>query len=382
MAEKCKQCGGRMLYIPNSFVVKCDHCSYEELFDFEANNSTTKHSLQELTQSTNVQYKIIKCDSCGAEILASIFLASQCPYCGNTFFDKNYFNKLEQPIDGIIPFKISKNQLYNKIKKWKKSLFLTPNSFKKQIQQITFFKGTYIPYWIIHSKTDISYKAQCGINTLMSKKTKWHNEEGKITTTLNNLALLGTTSVPEYFEDKTLPKFDDIIAEPFNNRWIFSDIVPLNEYFTYGFSCELPTLTIQQTLNKQEKKIRYELEQKVIKKLEKSGCDVAYINKLSYQHKELFYQLVLLPVWIASYRYKNRVYQILINGQTGEVVGNRPISKVKVFFLWLLVFCFIIYIGFIISLENYFLWAIHAAIIGIALYLKDKKDKSEHGNKL
>lgn len=158
MAEKCKQCGGRMVYIPNSLIVKCDHCSYEEFFNSEANSSITKHSFQEHDQSANVQYRIIKCVSCGAQILDSMFLVDKCPYCGTTFFDKNYFNKSEQSIDGIIPFKISKNQLFDKIKKWKKSLYLTPNSFKKQLQQIAIFKGTYIPYWIIHSKTDIAIK--------------------------------------------------------------------------------------------------------------------------------------------------------------------------------------------------------------------------------
>ena len=42
---------------------------------------------------------------------------------------------------------------------------------------------------------------------------------------------------------------------------------------------------------------------------------------------------VLLPIWIASFRYQDKPYQFLVNGQTGEVVGKAPWSFWKIFFL-------------------------------------------------
>src|SRR5208282_1311539 len=39
---------------------------------------------------------------------------------------------------------------------------------------------------------------------------------------------------------------------------------------------------------------------------------------------------VLLPVWIAAYRYNGEVYRFLVNGQTGEVVGVAPWSIPKI----------------------------------------------------
>ena len=32
----------------------------------------------------------------------------------------------------------------------------------------------------------------------------------------------------------------------------------------------------------------------------------------------------MLPVWIATYRFENKVFRLLVNGQTGEVVGETP----------------------------------------------------------
>jgi hypothetical protein len=49
------------------------------------------------------------------------------------------------------------------------------------------------------------------------------------------------------------------------------------------------------------------------------------------------YKHVLFPVWIASYRYRDKVYHFLINGQTGEVQGQAPISWIKVALVVILV---------------------------------------------
>jgi hypothetical protein len=54
---------------------------------------------------------------------------------------------------------------------------------------------------------------------------------------------------------------------------------------------------------------------------------------------------VLLPVWIAAYRYRNQVYRFLVNGQTGEVVGKAPWSwlKIALFTLTLVALVVILY---------------------------------------
>jgi hypothetical protein len=43
------------------------------------------------------------------------------------------------------------------------------------------------------------------------------------------------------------------------------------------------------------------------------------------------YKHVLLPIWVSAYRYRGKVYRFLVNGQTGELVGQAPpYSVVKV----------------------------------------------------
>jgi hypothetical protein len=40
--------------------------------------------------------------------------------------------------------------------------------------------------------------------------------------------------------------------------------------------------------------------------------------------------LVLLPVHILTYRYRDQVYRFLVNGQTGKMVGEKPWSKKRI----------------------------------------------------
>jgi hypothetical protein len=36
--------------------------------------------------------------------------------------------------------------------------------------------------------------------------------------------------------------------------------------------------------------------------------------------------LCLLPIYVLSYRYKDKVYRFLLNGQTGKLAGDKPVS--------------------------------------------------------
>jgi hypothetical protein len=46
------------------------------------------------------------------------------------------------------------------------------------------------------------------------------------------------------------------------------------------------------------------------------------------------WRYILLPVYVASYVYDGRLYQALVNGQSGEISGQRPVNWEKV---WLMI---------------------------------------------
>jgi len=60
------------------------------------------------------------------------------------------------------------------------------------------------------------------------------------------------------------------------------------------------------------------------------GGDHQRITTLQTQHSDITYKHILLPMWICSYRYRQKVYRFLVNARTGEVQGQRPWSWVKI----------------------------------------------------
>jgi hypothetical protein len=60
------------------------------------------------------------------------------------------------------------------------------------------------------------------------------------------------------------------------------------------------------------------------------GGDEQRVNEVATQHDSVTFKLMLLPVWIACYLHAGKTYNILVNGRTGEVVGERPYSAAKI----------------------------------------------------
>jgi hypothetical protein len=51
----------------------------------------------------------------------------------------------------------------------------------------------------------------------------------------------------------------------------------------------------------------------------------AEFSKRTFKH-------ILAPVWLVTYTFGPRTFQTLVNGYTGSIAGDRPVSWVKIFF--------------------------------------------------
>jgi len=60
------------------------------------------------------------------------------------------------------------------------------------------------------------------------------------------------------------------------------------------------------------------------------GGDHQRLDEVKTKHLGVTFKHLLLPVWVASYRYRDKLFQILVNARTGEVVGRRPYSVAKI----------------------------------------------------
>ncbi len=107
--------------------------------------------------------------------------------------------------------------------------------------------------------------------------------------------------------------------------------------------------------------------------LTENDHDQIMFTKLKYTDEKIQYTMALLPVWICAYKYKNKIYRFLVNGTTGEVVGDRPYSKLKMTIAWIYSILLIFSLFFSFAAEYYIMAAITLAIGLLVSYFMLKK---------
>ena len=55
--------------------------------------------------------------------------------------------------------------------------------------------------------------------------------------------------------------------------------------------------------------------------------------RVNTRHSGRTFKHILVPVWILSFTYRQKIYQVLVNGYSGKIAGDYPLSWWKVFFL-------------------------------------------------
>ena len=60
------------------------------------------------------------------------------------------------------------------------------------------------------------------------------------------------------------------------------------------------------------------------------GGDQQRIERIETDVGRLTFKHVLLPVWLAAYRYRGKSFRFVVNGRTGTVQGERPWSTAKI----------------------------------------------------
>jgi hypothetical protein len=60
------------------------------------------------------------------------------------------------------------------------------------------------------------------------------------------------------------------------------------------------------------------------------GGDEQRIHEVNTAYSGITFKHLILPVYAGAYRFNQKVYQIVVNGRTGEIQGDRPYSFWKI----------------------------------------------------
>lgn len=333
----CPSCGGDVSYEPGTEHLKCQYCqhtieieksdlvekAHEELsLDDYLNNFETLAPKQER--------QIINCQGCGAKTeLEANQQSGFCPFCDTPIVvTQAQRESLIKPA-GLLPFSIDKKQAVGNFKAWVSKLWFAPNALKKQVSQLDKFKGVYLPFWTYDCDTHSQYRGQRGdyyyvevqerdsdgnIKTRMDRRTRWHSVSGHVQKAFDDVLVPASDSLPE---DKLTS------LEP----WDLPALIDYKDEFISGYLCESYAIDLEQGYQKAKVIIDRAIQNKVRADI---GGDEQRISEVNTSYSQATFKHILLPVWVSSYRYKDKIYQVLVNARTGKVEGERPWSWIKV----------------------------------------------------
>lgn len=336
---KCPQCLATRAYSVADGGLRCAHCGYYEppempvvgkgAREFEFTVETVEAARQAAVQQANgwgTERRELRCENCGAQTsLPPGRLTHTCPFCGS-----NRVIQLEAPQDQLrprflIPFKVEAERIQAIAREWLGSSWMVPGALKNAAR-VADFSGVYIPYWTFDAQTAADWRAQVGHQVSdryydsSSKswktrtKTVWRWESGHVNVTFDDLLVNGSTKLSPLLLER---------VQDFDTH----DLAPYAPSYLAGFLAHAYDRTLESAWKDAREKMRARTWDAC-----RGQASTSQIRNFSMQldFSDESYRYVLAPLYLAAYRYEDKTYQVMVNGQTGTIAGQRPVDWTKV----------------------------------------------------
>jgi len=271
----------------------------------------------------------LQCPNCGATVVFDPnVLAKTCEFCGSEFatpVPESYADM--QRGSFIVPFRIDKPRATELFRNWLGKGVFKPGDLLQNLQSRG-YEGMYVPHWsfTVDVRTDwhgqyseTRYRRVSKTRTNAQGRTERYEEDEPYTVWHPRSGvhsghyfdhIVASSVIPQQETDRILP-------------YDFADSRPWAEDYVAGSKAEMPAkpeeVAWRECLGRVEAQ-------------EQSACG-ALIDRLDSASSEVLSrssQLSYLPTWIFAYSYRGKQYRALVNGQSGEVQGTKPISAGKV----------------------------------------------------
>ncbi|QDT65755.1 hypothetical protein [Calycomorphotria hydatis] len=331
----CEQCGADLTFHIGTQTMKCPFCSHEQQLELPEGEEIQEKDLLDMLEQLKKKhdsgeaafegFQEVTCDSCGGDVVFSGTLTSQeCPYCASPIqIDRAHQVEHRIPVDGVLPFQITKKEAGDNLKKWVKSLWFAPTKFQRRGIQAT-FNGVYLPYWTFDSLTYTRYVGQRGDNYTVTvgsgknrrteTRTRWSHASGKFQRFFDDVLVVAFRGIKRDLVRKLEP-------------WPLKKMAPYNQQMLAGILARTYDIELKDGFRTGRERIEEALRADVRRRI---GGDKQRIQDINTKYAKMTYKHLLLPVWLLAYRYQGKPYQVLINAATGEVQGERPWSVWKI----------------------------------------------------
>ncbi|MBU2937509.1 MULTISPECIES: primosomal protein N' (replication factor Y) - superfamily II helicase [Pacificibacter] len=348
----CTTCGADMRFSPDTGALACDHCGATETLDiggatgpYELDYSRAIKDL--LPQQDMEDTRVSECPNCGAQVEFSAEIhATECPFCATPVVTDTGLHRQIKP-RGLLPFALSEATARDAMNDWLGGLWFAPNGLQNYARKGRKLSGIYVPYWTFDADTKSQYSGMRGDDYYVTKtvmrdgkrkqvrerRTKWRNKSGRVARFFDDVLVLASTSLPKKYTEGLEP-------------WDLQAMEPYVPDYIAGFRAESYSVDLEDGY----RSARSYMDRVILRDVKFDiGGDRQQVASVNTQVSNVTFKHVLLPVWMAAYKYRGKTYRFVVNGRTGRVQGERPWSAWKIAFAVILGAIVAGAIGFIAS---------------------------------
>ena len=330
----CDQCGADFRFDPEQGKLKCDHCGNEsdllapppdggiKELDFRAAIEAR------LPEAEIEETRVLTCPNCAAQVeFDADTHAAECPFCATPVVTDTGTHRHIKP-RGLLPFALDERSARKSMTDWLGSLWFAPNGLQEYARKGRKLNGVYVPYWTFDADTKSNYNGERGTvyyenrtvmrdgkqTTQRVQKIRWRPKSGRVARFFDDVLVLASKSLPKKYTDNLQP-------------WDLAALEPYSPEFLAGFRAEAYTVELDQGFHEARAHMDRVIERDVRFDI---GGDRQRIHTVDTQVKDVTFKHILLPVWMAAYIYRGKIYRFVVNGRTGRVQGERPYSAMKI----------------------------------------------------
>ncbi len=337
----CPSCGGEAQWNPARKALVCPFCG--AVSPAQAQLSATgaevivEHDLvaalrgiPDEQRGWQVEKISVKCQSCQA---ISVFdpgrVGQRCDFCGSTALVPYEEIKEAFRPESLLPMKLSESHARDLIRAWYGSRWFAPNKLKRAAMTDT-ARGLYIPYWTFDAQVHAKWTAESGyyyyvaetfrdaggrMQTRQVQRVRWQFSSG---------------SLDHFFDDELVPASRGVQEamlrkiEPFPTT---TDLAPYNAGYLSGWVVERYQIDLVAAAQEARQEMDAELER--LCAAEVPG-DTHRNLRVEGDYSGQTFKHILAPIWLLTYNYGPRHFQVVINGYTGAIAGRYPKSWLKI----------------------------------------------------
>lgn len=340
----CAKCGAEAVWTPSKKTLVCPYCGTVADAELKTDVASVRendllHALNSMTEEDHgwkTERKTVRCQSCHAiSVFDPTRVAQNCDFCGSPSLLA--VEDIKAPIrpEGLLPFTVADTKVREDIRKWYGSHWFAPNKLGQKALTDT-LHGVYLPYWTFDAQVHADWEAEAGYYYTVQdnqgrsqQRVRWEYASG---------------SVDNFFDDLLVPASRGVhgnLLEGISPFPTTDALVPYDPGYLTGWVVEQYQIDLKAAANASHERMESTMESLCSQQV---PGDTQRNLRVTTQYSGQTFKHVLLPVWLLTYTYGSKSYQVAVNGVTGQIKGEYPLSWVKVFFVTVIVLIVLLFI--------------------------------------